>query len=715
MISRAERSIVGNWWWTIDRWLLAALGVLMIMGVMLAMAGSPAVAERLGLPTFHFVNRQFMYLGVSLPILIGCSFLPPRYVRRVALGLFAISYALILVTILHRTEIKGASRWILGVQPSEFVKPAFAILAAWAFSEGARRTGLPGTWIGVLLMPLTIIPLVLQPDFGQTMLISIVWAALFFMAGLHWFWVGGLLGGGMSAVLLAYRFVPHVRARILKFLEPGQGNGGDSFQVDTAIDSFINGSWFGKGPGEGTVKRILPDSHTDFIFAVTGEEFGIVGAIVVVSVFAFIVLRGLILAARNEDPFARFAAAGLLILFGIQACINMSVNLHLMPAKGMTLPFISYGGSSMISLAITMGFLVAVTRKRPRSEIMADALSVALQKRGAIVHLATDERALQYSAEFPAAAVHAVPSATPTGGSVFGKLKAAIMIGRGVLAARSLLKKIQPACVVGFGGYPTVPPMLAAQQLKIPTLLHEQNAVVGRANRFLAQRATLIGTGFPDVGGLSAEMRAKARFVGNPLRPNVMAAAELPMPAFDGTLHLLITGGSQGARVFSDIVPAAVALLEPEFRAKLNITQQARGEDEARVRAVYAALNMQANVAPFFADLPQRIAQSHLVIGRSGASTVSELAAIGRASILVPLPGAIDQDQAANAAILAKIGAAQLVRQPEFTAEWLANELKNLILNPSDLTARAAAAKSAGILNAADRLAELVLGLIPKS
>ena len=373
MISRAERSVLGNWWWTIDRWLLAALAVLMIMGVMLAMAGSPAVAERLGLPTFHFVNRQFMYLGVSLPVLIGCSFLPPRYVRRAALGLFAISYALILVTILHRTEIKGASRWILGVQPSEFVKPAFAILAAWAFSEGARRTGLPGTWIGVLLMPLTIIPLVLQPDFGQTMLISIVWAALFFMAGLHWFWVGGLLGGGASAVLLAYRFVPHVRARILKFLEPGQGNGGDSFQVDTAIDSFINGSWFGKGPGEGTVKRILPDSHTDFIFAVTGEEFGIVGAIVVVSVFAFIVLRGLILAARNEDPFARFAAAGLLILFGIQACINMSVNLHLMPAKGMTLPFISYGGSSMISLAITMGFLVAVTRKRPRSEIIADA------------------------------------------------------------------------------------------------------------------------------------------------------------------------------------------------------------------------------------------------------------------------------------------------------------------------------------------------------
>jgi len=373
MISRAERSILGNWWWTIDRLMLTALIILMIMGVMLAMAGSPAVAERLGLPTFHFVNRQVFYVALSFPLLIGCSFLPPRWVRRAALVLFALSYALILVTVLHRNEIKGASRWILGVQPSEFVKPAFTVLAAWAFSEGARHSGLPGTWLGFFLLPITIIPLVLQPDFGQTMLICIVWAALFFMAGLHWFWVGGLLGVGSVAVLTAFRFVPHVRARILKFLEPGQGNGGDSFQVDTAIESFINGSWLGKGPGEGTVKRILPDSHTDFIFAVTGEEFGVAGAIVVVLVFAFIVLRGLQLAARNEDPFARFAGAGLVILFGIQACINMSVNLHLMPAKGMTLPFISYGGSSMISLAITMGFFIAVTRKRPRSEIVADA------------------------------------------------------------------------------------------------------------------------------------------------------------------------------------------------------------------------------------------------------------------------------------------------------------------------------------------------------
>jgi UDP-N-acetylglucosamine--N-acetylmuramyl-(pentapeptide) pyrophosphoryl-undecaprenol N-acetylglucosamine transferase len=341
----------------------------------------------------------------------------------------------------------------------------------------------------------------------------------------------------------------------------------------------------------------------------------------------------------------------------------------------------------------------------------AQALSHALRQRGATVHLVTDARALKYAGDFPASAIHAVPAATPTGGSVLGKIKAALRIGLGLLAARKLLRKINPGCVVGFGGYPTVPPLLAAQQLRIPTLLHEQNAVIGRANRLLARRATRIGTGFPDVGGLSADMRAKARYVGNPLRPNVLAAAHEPMPSFDGGLKLLITGGSQGARVFSDIVPAAIALLEPEIRGRLTIIQQARGEDEGRVSAAYKAMNVTAEVAPFFTDLPHRIAQSHLVIGRSGASTVSELAAIGRASILVPLPGAIDQDQAANAAILANIGGAQLIRQPDFTPQWLAEALKSLIDNPSDLTRQAAAAKSAGITDAADRLAELVLSL----
>jgi len=374
MISRADRSPFSDWLWTIDRWLLGAIGLLMVCGLVFGMAGSPPVAERLHLPTFYFVNHQAMYLAPAVAAMIGVSFLSPRQVRRVALVIFIGAMALVFAALLFGAEVKGARRWIFGVQPSEFVKPAFAVLAGWAFSEGARRRDVPANILAILILPATVVPLIMQPDFGQTMLISLVWGALFFMAGLHWFWVAGIGGAGAMSVVAAYKFVPHVRARILKFLEP-QSAGGvtDTFQVDTARDSFIAGGWLGKGPGEGTLKRILPDSHTDFIFAVTGEEFGVVVCILLVTLFAFIVVRGLSNAAKNEDPFCRFAAAGLTMLFGVQSCINLAVNLHLMPAKGMTLPFVSYGGSSLISLALGMGFLIAVTRKRPRTEVLMDA------------------------------------------------------------------------------------------------------------------------------------------------------------------------------------------------------------------------------------------------------------------------------------------------------------------------------------------------------
>lgn len=378
MISRAERTVFSDWAWTIDRWLLAALALLVVCGVVFAMAASPPVAERLHLPTFYFVNRQVMYLAPALALMVATSFLSPRYVRRAALVLLIVSLALVVATLFFGQEIKGARRWIFGIQPSEFVKPAFVIVIAWAFSEGARRKDVPGNTIAFLLLPATVAPLILQPDIGQTMLLSLVWAGLFFMAGLHWFWVVGIGGVGATGVIAAYKFVPHVHMRIARFLEPqaaGQGIA-DTFQADTALYSFIAGSWLGKGPGEGTFKRILPDAHTDFIFAVIGEEFGVAVCIFLAALFAFIVLRGLSSAARNEDPFCSFAAASLVMLFGLQSCINMAVNLQLMPAKGMTLPFISYGGSSLISLALGMGFLLAVTRRRPRSEALVEVSAV---------------------------------------------------------------------------------------------------------------------------------------------------------------------------------------------------------------------------------------------------------------------------------------------------------------------------------------------------
>ncbi|MGO4175251.1 FtsW/RodA/SpoVE family cell cycle protein [Bosea sp. TAF32] len=369
MVSRAEPSLSGRWWWSIDRLILTALVALMVSGVVLLMAGGPPVAERLGLSTFHFVNRQAAYLAVAMVIFLGVSLMTPRQVRRAALIIYVVSLAMVVATLYFGVEVKGAKRWLtlgpLGsVQPSEFLKPAFVVMAAWAFAEGTRRPDLPGTILALLLLPVTIVPLVLQPDFGQTMLVSLVWAGLFFVAGLHWFWVIGLGGVGAVGILVAYELVPHVRARIERFMDKGSG---DTFQVDTALESFAQGGWLGKGPGEGTVKRILPDAHTDFIFAVTAEEFGVVVCMLLVMLFAVIVLRSLFVAQKAEDPFIRLAVTGLALLFGIQAAINMMVNLHMMPAKGMTLPFISYGGSSLLSLAVGTGFLLALTRRRPRS------------------------------------------------------------------------------------------------------------------------------------------------------------------------------------------------------------------------------------------------------------------------------------------------------------------------------------------------------------
>jgi cell division protein FtsW len=373
MISRAERGPVADWFRSIDRWLLGSFGALMVIGLVMALAASPAVAERLNLPTFHFVNRQALLLAPTALLMIVTSFLSPRHVRRAALIVFAVSMALIVLALLFGAEVKGSRRWILGVQPSEFIKPAFVVLAAWAFSEGGRATHVgPSRLLAFLLLPLTIVPLILQPDFGQTMLVSMVWAALFFMAGLHWFWVLGLGSVGALGGFLAFKLSPHVHERVLRFLDPDSSGGMvDTFQVDTALQSILSGGWFGRGPGEGVYKRILPDAHTDFVFAVTGEEFGILACLALIAFFGFIVLRGLWQAARNEDPFCRFAAAGLVIMFGIQSWINMAVNIRAVPAKGMTLPFISYGGSSLLALGLGMGFLIALTRKRPHAALQS--------------------------------------------------------------------------------------------------------------------------------------------------------------------------------------------------------------------------------------------------------------------------------------------------------------------------------------------------------
>src|SRR5437588_1915502 len=370
MASRAQPTVLSEWWRTVDRLTLAAVGALMLAGIVLCLAASPPVATRIGLDPFHFVNRQVLFLIPAALVLIATSFLSPYEIRRAALVVFAVSLVLTALTPYFGAEIKGARRWlvILGVniQASEFLKPAFVILIAWLFGESAKRPEMPTNSIALGLLIAVIALLVLQPDFGQTMLIALVWGALFYMAGMRLVWVIGLAGAAGAGLIAAFFTVPHVAQRINRFLDPASG---DTFNIDIATESFIRGGWFGRGPGEGTIKRVLPEGHTDFVFAVAAEEFGTVLCLILVALFALIVIRALVKAMASDDQFIRFAAAGLAMLFGMQSAINMAVNLHLMPAKGMTLPFISYGGSSLISLAYGMGMLLALTHEPPRAQL----------------------------------------------------------------------------------------------------------------------------------------------------------------------------------------------------------------------------------------------------------------------------------------------------------------------------------------------------------
>ena len=372
MASRTEYSPLGDWWWTVDRLILAALAVLMLGGLVLSLAASPPVAVRMDRDPFYFVNRQVLFLIPAVLVLLATSLLSPRQIRRLALAVFVVSLALVAATLLFGAEVKGARRWLvllgLSIQPSEFLKPSFVILIAWLFGESTRRPEMPASSAALALLLAVVTLLVLQPDFGQTLLLLLVWGALFFMAGMRLVWVAGLAATAAAGLAGAYVTVPYVTRRIKGFIDPASG---DSFNIGIALESFARGGWFGRGPGEGTVKRILPESHTDFVFAVAAEEFGIVLCLALVALFAFIVIRALRHALVTEDPFTRFAAAGLAMLFGLQSAINMAVNLHLLPAKGMTLPFISYGGSSMLALAYGMGMLLALTRERPRAELLA--------------------------------------------------------------------------------------------------------------------------------------------------------------------------------------------------------------------------------------------------------------------------------------------------------------------------------------------------------
>lgn len=362
--SRTDNSVLSTWWWTVDRWLLMSIALLITIGIVLVFGASPAVAERIGLSSFHFVERQVIFLVLSVGVMFSVSLMTPVMVRRSGVVLFALCLLLLVATLLFGPEVKGAQRWLpigsFTLQASEFLKPSFIIFTAWMFSETSRNPDFPGWKISMASFALVVGLLIAQPDFGQTILVSFVWGVQLFMAGLAWFWVGALVAMGVGGLLLAYLLLPHVADRIDRFFHPENA---DTYQVDLALNSFRNGGFLGTGPGEGVVKMRLPDAHSDYIFAVAGEEFGVVVCLLIIGLFGVIVVRGLVNLLKEQDMFTVLAVAGLLAQFGIQAFINLAVNLSILPSKGMTLPFISYGGSSMIALAIGMGMILSLTRR----------------------------------------------------------------------------------------------------------------------------------------------------------------------------------------------------------------------------------------------------------------------------------------------------------------------------------------------------------------
>jgi len=364
--ARTDTSLLGRWWWTVDRWTFGALLLIGAIGLVLTMAASPAVADRIGLDAFYFARRQSIYLPVALVVMLLTSLMSPKGVRRAAVVGFAIAVVLTLATLVGGETVKGATRWIriggLSIQPSEFLKPAFAVLTAWLITVGRLDDNFHGHSLSAVLTVLACAVLLLQPDVGTTLLIAGIWSVQLFLAGLPLVLVGVVvllfLGGGVGA----YFTFDHVRNRVDHFLDPSIGDG---FQIARALDAFKSGGLFGRGPGEGRVKEILPDAHADFIFAVAGEEFGLAVCLFLVGLFAFVVLRGFGRSLRSKDLFVVLAGGGLIALFGMQALMNMASTTHLIPPKGITLPFISYGGSATIALAWGMGMVLALTRERP--------------------------------------------------------------------------------------------------------------------------------------------------------------------------------------------------------------------------------------------------------------------------------------------------------------------------------------------------------------
>jgi cell division protein FtsW len=373
--ARSDRSPIGVWWWTVDRWMLGVVALLIAVGVAMSFASSPAAAARMNVgDPFHFAVRQCVFAAGAAVMLIAVSMLDVKNVRRSAFFIWLIAIAIMIALPFAGHNAKGATRWLefggFTLQPSEFMKPALIILVAWMFSEGQKGQGVPGVSVAFVLYFISIALLLIQPDIGQTVLITVAFGAAFWMAGVPLSWVMGLGVAALAGLSSTYFLFPHVASRVDRFLSPDKA---DTHQVDRAAEAIAAGRLFGRGPGEGVLKRAIPDAHTDFIYSVAAEEYGLIFSLLLISLFAFIVVRGLYKSMKLNDPFEQVAAAGLFVLVGQQAFINVAVNLDLIPTKGMTLPFISYGGSSMLAMGLTLGMALALTRRRPGAYTPSEA------------------------------------------------------------------------------------------------------------------------------------------------------------------------------------------------------------------------------------------------------------------------------------------------------------------------------------------------------
>lgn len=367
--SRKSHNLLSNWWWTVDKTLLGLVSGLMVLGIFLTFSASPSVAHRVGFGSYHYIYRQCFFVPIAFGIMIFLSMQNLKFIRRFASIGYILALILTVLTLFWGEEVKGAHRWIrifgFSLQPSEFIKPTFAIVAAWLFDAQKQYSEIPGTLLSIGLFIITAGLLIAEPDIGMTFVVSAIWFFQFFLNGLPFIWIIGAALLCMGGAVVLYFTFPHFHTRIQQFITSENEL---SYQVQKAFDAFQSGHLFGRGPGEGVAKLSIPDAHTDFIFAVAAEEFGFIICAVIIGVYATIVIRSMLISMKDRNFFIILSSAGLAASFGLQGIINMASSLHLMPTKGMTLPFVSYGGSSVIASAIGIGMLLAITRKNAHSE-----------------------------------------------------------------------------------------------------------------------------------------------------------------------------------------------------------------------------------------------------------------------------------------------------------------------------------------------------------